>query len=250
VTKLCGVIGHPIAHSLSPAIHNAALRHDGIDAEYVALDVVDVGPELERLVALGTVGVNVTIPHKRVAWELATSSSPGAEEIGAANTLVFGGDGIAAYNTDPDGVLGGLRDLGVTVEGSRCLVVGYGGAGRAAAWALRSAGAAEVLVANRTSRPGADVAWADVNDVAAHVLVHATSVGMAGEKTFLQVRGYKAVLDLVYAPGGTDLVRTARRAGIAAADGLGVLVHQAAAAYELFWGRPAPLDVMFAAIRR
>src|SRR5207253_2101975 len=135
-------------------------------------------------------------------------------------------------------------------SGKRCLVVGAGGAGVAAAWAMRAAGAAEVLVANRTPRPEADVPWDEVNDTGAEILVHATSVGMSGEETFLQVRGYEAVLDLVYAAGETDLVRKAGAAGIPAADGLGVLVHQAAAAYELFWDTKAPLGVMLEAAYR
>jgi shikimate dehydrogenase len=247
VTQLAGVIGHPISHSLSPAIHNAALRHDGRDASYMAFDVRDVDPD--ELADQGFVGVNVTIPHKRRALEVAAWRSAEAADIGAANTLVFA-DGVRAYNTDPQGVLGGLRDLGVTPEGKRCLVVGAGGAGIAAAWALRSAGAGHVLVANRTPRPEADVPWEGVNDTGAEILVHATSVGMAGEDTFLQVRGYEAVLDLVYARGETDLVRKAAAAGIPAADGLGVLVHQAAAAYELFWDAPAPFDVMLEAASR
>jgi shikimate dehydrogenase len=243
MTQRCGVVGHPVAHSLSPVIHDAALRHDGRDASYVAIDM----PSFDVRALDGFVGVNVTIPHKRAALAAATWRSAEAEAIGAANTLVFAGE-IAAYNTDPQGVLGGLHDLGVSVQGSRCLVVGYGGAGRAAAWALRSAGAAEVLVANRTRGPGVDLSLDEIGD--ADVLVHATSVGMSGEETFLQVRGYKAVLDLVYAPGETDLVRKAGRAGLTAADGLGVLVHQAAAAYELFWGTPAPFAVMLEAALR
>jgi shikimate dehydrogenase len=241
------VIGHPIGHSLSPVIHNAALAHDGRDAEYVALDVVAV--DVDDLVERGFVGVNVTIPHKRAAWEVATWRSNEAEEIGAANTLLFG-DGVKAYNTDPQGVLGGLHDIGVSPAGKRCLVVGYGGAGRAAVWALRSAGAAQVLVANRTPKPDTNVPWDEVNDVDAGILVHATSVGMSGEDTFLQVRGYKAVLDLVYGPDETDLVRKAGALGIPAADGLGVLVHQAAAAYELFWEAKAPfVEMLHAAYR-
>jgi shikimate dehydrogenase len=260
MTRLCGVIGHPIAHSLSPVIHNAALQHDGRDAEYRAFDVTDAAQALRELAEQGAVGVNVTIPHKRAAWELASSRSAGAEAIGAANTVVFeAGGGMAAYNTDPDGVIGGLRDLGVEVSGAKCLVIGAGGAGRAAVWALRQAGASQVAVANRTDAKGADVArelgaeavpWADVADAVtrSEIVVHATSLGMDGEATPLSgivasgARG--VVLDLVYAPGETDLVRCARSAGIVTADGLGVLVHQAAAAYEIFWGSAAPIEVM------
>lgn len=254
-TRLCGVIGHPIEHSLSPAIHHAALRHDGRNAVYLAFDVEDVSTAVRGLAALGAVGVNVTIPHKRAAWEVALRHSPEAVAVGAANTLLFDPDGrITAHNTDPAGVLGGLHDLGVHPKGLRCVVVGAGGAGRAAVRALHAAGASDVLVANRTRSHAADllaevVAWDQLTDVlqGAELLVHATSVGMLGEPTFLQVSALKkcrAVLDLVYGTQETDLVRQAGRSGIAAADGLGVLVHQAAKAYELFWQSPAPLRVM------
>src|SRR5713226_8640432 len=102
MARLCGVIGHPIAHSLSPAIHNAALQHDGRDAEYRAFHVTDAAAALRDLVERGAVGVNVTIPHKRTAWELASTRSKAAEEIGAANTIVFEpGGGMSAHNTDP-----------------------------------------------------------------------------------------------------------------------------------------------------
>jgi len=260
---LCGVIGHPIGHSLSPVIHTAALEHDGRDAEYVAMDAVDLRAELERLRSLDAVGVNVTIPHKRTAWEVASRRSHEAESIGAANTLLFeAGESLAAHNTDPVGVIGGLRDLGVEPSGLPCLVVGAGGSGRAAVWALASAGASRVMVANRTAGRaegvgGEIVEWEHLDDALgeAEVVVHATSVGLAGEETFLQVSVLspmkcRAVLDLVYGRDETDLVRKVGRLGIPTADGLGALVHQAAAAYELFWDAPAPFEVMMRAAFR
>jgi shikimate dehydrogenase len=262
-TRLCGVVGHPVRHSLSPVIHNAALRHDGRNTVYLAFDVTDVASASKGLAAVGAVGVNVTIPHKRAAWDHASWHSPEAIATGAANTLLFDKDGrIAAHNTDPAGVLGGLHDLGVSPEGLRCLVVGAGGAGRAAIRALHSAGAADVLVANRTKSHTADllaevVAWDELPEALARaeIVVHATSVGMDGEDTFLQVNALsasrcKAVLDLVYGREETDLVRRTGARGIPAADGLGVLVHQAAKSYELFWDAPAPFQVMLEAAFR
>lgn len=261
-TRLCGVIGHPIAHSLSPAIHNAALRHDERNAVYVAFDVTDVETAVSGLRALGAVGVNVTVPHKRAAWELATRRSDEAERIGAANTLVFTEEGIGVHNTDAEGILRALDDLGASPSGVRCLVVGAGGAGRAAVWALASAGASEVLVANRTEAGANEVAsafgahvvpWGELDQALgrAEIVVHATAVGMDGEPSVIADEalrrasaGCRALLDLVYAPGETDLVGRARAAGIQSADGLRVLVHQAAAAYRLFWGAEAPVDVM------
>ena len=242
---------------MSPTIHNAALRHDKRDAVYLAFDVTDVPAALDGLAALGAIGANVTIPHKRAAWEHAPRHSPEAVATGVANTVVFDRGRMEAHNTDPAGVLGGLHDLGVSAEGLRCLVVGAGGAGRAAVRALHSAGAAEVQVANRTTAraadlgPGRVVAWEALPDALAwaEVVIHATSVGMAGEDTFLQVSALspsrcRGVLDLVYGRHETDLVRKVAARGIAAADGLGVLVYQAAESYELFWGAPAPFSVM------
>lgn len=262
-TQLCGVIGHPISHSLSPAIHNAALRHDGRNAVYLAFDVTDVEAALAGLGALGAVGCNVTIPHKETAWAAVAQRSEEAERIGASNTIVFGPDGAVAHNTDPDGILGALARLEVSAAGARCLVLGAGGAGRAAVWALHTAGAAEVAVANRTEERAAEVAadlgarfvrWEDLGDEVsgAEVVVQATAVGMdgegrvfgAGEMDRAAGGGCRGVLDLVYVGGGTPLVRDALAAGIPTADGLEVLVQQAAAAYRLFWGAEAPVEVM------
>lgn len=262
-TRLCGVIGHPVAHSLSPHVHNAALRHDGRNAVYLAFDVTDVESALRGLRALGAVGVNVTVPHKRAAWEAATKRSDEAERIGAANTIVFEGDVVTAHNTDAEGIVRALGDLEGSPEGARCLVVGAGGAARAAVYGLASSGASEVAVTNRTDSRAeaiADafgvrfVAWDDLDAAVgrAEIVVHATSVGLDGGPSFVggdalaraASGGCRAVLDLVYRVGETDLVRRARAAGIPSADGLGVLVHQAAAAYRLLWGADAPLEIM------
>lgn len=262
-TKLCCVIGHPIAHSLSPHIHNAALRHDGRDAVYLAFDATDVRATLAGLQAIGAVGCNVTIPHKEAAWAEVVERSAGAERIGAANTIVFGSAGPVAHNTDPDGIIGALAGLDAAPSGARCLVLGAGGAGRAAVWALASAGAAEVVVANRTEERAAEVArdlgarhvpWDDLGKEVsrAEIVVQATSVGMDGDGRVFGLgeiegaaaSGCRAVLDLVYVTGGTPLVRDALAAGIPAGDGLEVLVQQAGAAYRLFWGAEAPLEVM------
>jgi shikimate dehydrogenase len=269
-TRLAAVVGHPVAHSLSPPIHNAALRHDGLNAVYLAFDV---RPErfadaVDGMRELGAVGCNVTIPHKEAALEVAATRGPSAERIGAANTLVFASDGVVAHNTDPDGVRGVLTELSLDPRGNPCLVLGAGGAGRGAAWALAEAGADPLVLANRTGeravRLAADLAeagfgcrhvgWEEAPRAAASgaIVVNATSVGLSDgasplDETALRgvaVGGCRLVLDLVYAPGETALVRSAREHGLVAVDGLGVLVHQAASAYALFWGRAAPVDVM------
>jgi shikimate dehydrogenase len=260
---LCGVLGHPVGHSRSPAIHNAAYAELGLDWRYLKLPVP---PErfdetVRGLPGSGYRGANVTIPHKLAALALADTASPAARAVGAANTLTFADGAIEAENTDA----GGLLDaIGRPVEGMRALVLGAGGAGRAAAWALREAGAAEVSVWNRTAERAASLA--EVMDVthaerpgAADLLVNATSVGLdpatdeAAALDQLALAGTEPpglVVDLVYrAAGPTPLQAWAERAGSDVVDGLEVLVRQGARSFELWTGAPAPLAAMRAAAR-
>jgi shikimate dehydrogenase len=259
---LCGVLGHPVGHSRSPAMHNAAYRQLGLDWRYVRLPVPpDLFAETVRaLPASGYRGANVTIPHKVGALRLADAASPAAAAIGAANTLTFAEGRVEAENTDAGGLLDALDR---SVDGLRALVLGAGGAGRAAAWALRQAGAAEVAVWNRTPERAMELADdLGVNFAErprpADLLVNATSVGMAGEDEAeaLAALGLDAlappplVADLVYrADAATPVQHWAQRAGAAVVDGLEVLVRQGARSFELWTGRPAPLDTMRAAAR-
>ena len=269
-TQLAGVVGHPVVHSLSPAIQNAALRHDGRNAVYLAFDVPreSFAPFVEGMRAGGVRGLNVTLPHKGAAFELASSLSGDAEATSAVNLLVFTAAEIQGHNTDVVGVGRALGELGVP-EGARALVIGAGGAGRATARALSLSGA-EVLVANRTPEraaplaerfSGTAVGWTDLDETAASVdvVVHATSLGLRpeddpvlGERSLATAveKGCRFLLDLVYAPGETELVRVAREAGLVAADGLSMLVHQGAEAYRLLWGADAPIEVMREAARQ
>ena len=260
---LCGVLGHPVAHSRSPAIQNAAFAAAGLGWRYVKLPVA---PELlettvRALPGSGYRGANVTIPHKLAALRLADSASSAAQAIGAANTLTFANGRIEADNTDA----GGLVDaLDRPVSGLRALVLGAGGAGRAAAWALREAGA-EVAVWNRTgARAEAlardlGVAVADAPG-AADLLVNATSVGLEPELPedgALAALGLAdappppVVVDLVYRADAraTPVAAWADRGGATVVDGLEVLVRQGARSFTLWTGLPAPLDAMRAAAR-
>lgn len=260
---LCGVLGHPVGHSRSPAIHNAAYEELGLDWRYLKLPVApDLFEETVRgLPGSGYRGANVTIPHKLAALRLADVASPAAAAVGAANTLTFADGRIEAENTDA----GGLVDaIDRPVAGLRALVLGAGGAGRAAAWALREAGAAEVAVWNRTPERAAalarelELAHAERPDPA-DLLVNATSVGLdpaTGDEDALDelcLRGLEApplVVDLVYRGSGiTPVAAWAEAAGAALVDGLEVLVRQGARSFELWTGRPAPLEVMRAAAR-
>jgi len=265
MTRL-GVIGWPVAHSRSPAMHNAALAQLGMDEWRYQL--LPVPPErfeetTRALPGAGFLGVNVTIPHKRAALALASSASEAAAQIGAANMLSFGEDGeIAAENTDAPGL---LDALGVEVAGMRALVLGAGGSARAAAWALREAGAGAVAVWNRTPERAEQLARelgvsAAPRPLPADLLVNCTAVGLIpsasrdGELnqlalTFDALSEYSHVVDLAYSTSETALLAAARAHGVHAVDGLEVLLAQGARSFELWTGRQAPIEVMRRAAR-
>ncbi len=261
-----GVLGWPVGHSRSPAIHNAALAALGMsDWHYQRLPVP---PELfaqtaRALGQSGFVGANVTIPHKQAALALADSASEAAGAIGAANTLTFAEDGtIAAENTDAPGL---IAAIGEPLAGRRALVLGAGGSARAAVWALREAGAAEVLIWNRTHERAAELARelgasAVAEPRAAELLVNCTAVGLAaaagrdGELEQLALTPallgeFATVVDLVYGEGETKLLAAARAAGARTLDGLEILVAQGALSFELWTGREASLQAMREAAR-
>ena len=254
MTQLAGVLGYPVGHSRSPAMMNAAFAELGLDYRYLKLPVP---PERFRetaraLPGSGFLGANVTIPHKLAAWDLADERSAAATAIGAANTLVFEEGRIRADNTDAGGLLDALGEpLPATA-----LVLGAGGAGRAAVWALRDKGV-EVAVWNRTSdRAAALAADLDVRQVAspepAELILNATSVGLGGageEETLaaLRLEGLEppgVLADLVYRDEPTALAGWAARAGARVVDGLEVLVRQGARSLELWTGARAPIEVM------
>jgi shikimate dehydrogenase len=262
------VLGWPVAHSRSPAMHAAALAAVGLEGwSYQRLPVT---PELftettRALPAAGFRGANVTIPHKHAALALADSASPAAREIGAANTLSFASDGtIAVENTDAPGLIAAMER---SPRGLRALVLGAGGSARAAVWALRDGGAREVSVWNRTPARAQELALALGARVvqkpdAADILVNCTSVGLLATDgqdwltalnqlglTLDLVGRYSYVVDLVYREGSTPLLLAARERGVPTLDGLEVLVAQGALSFELWTGRAAPLQVMRAAAR-
>jgi shikimate dehydrogenase len=259
--KRLGVLGWPVAHSRSPRMHNAALAEHGLkDWHYQRLPVPpEVFEETVRaLPASGFVGANVTIPHKEAALALADEATTAARAIGAANTLTFGPDGaIRADNTDAPGLLDALGEP----PPRSALILGAGGSARAAAYALRSVGAA-VAVWNRTAararRLATDLGAAAVDaPVGAEVLVNCTSAGMHDPtETFKEMPvkaddlgEYACVVDLVYRDGGTELLRQAERRGCRCVDGLEILVRQGARSFQIWTGRSAPLDVMRRAAR-
>lgn len=261
---LAGVIGHPIAHSRSPALHGFWLRRYGIKGFYIPMDVAqsDLKAALEMLPKLGFVGVNVTIPHKETVLRLADVVTDRAALIGAANTLIFLENGrIHADNTDGSGFMANLRQNAPAWDPTAgpAAVFGAGGAARAVIAALIEVGAPEIRIANRT-RPRAEAIRSDfgakvvVHDwvQAANMLdgaatvVNTTSLGMVGKPDFrvpLDALSPRAlVTDLVYVPLKTQLLLDAEAMGCTVVDGLGMLLHQAAPGFERWFGHRPDVD--------
>jgi shikimate dehydrogenase len=256
LSALTGVLGFPVGHSRSPDMMNAAFGELGLDWRYVRLPVAPDRFEeiVPALPGSGYLGANVTIPHKLAAADLADELTEAAAAIGAVNTLTFQDGRILGDNTDA----GGLVDaLGTQLHGVSVLVLGAGGTGRAAVWALREAGA-DVALWNRT--PGTAAALAaefGVRHVAtpepASVLVNVTSLGMRGEDlpTEVGLAGLQPelVADVVYGGEPTALCRWGEQRGARVVDGLEMLLRQGARSFERWTGRPAPLDAMRRASR-
>jgi shikimate dehydrogenase len=255
LSALAGVLGFPVRHSRSPAMMNAAFRELGLDWRYFRLPLPPERFEeaVRALPGSGYRGANVTIPHKLAAHALADELSDAARAIGAVNTLTFkADDGITGDNTDA----GGLLDaIGEPVSGT-ALVLGAGGAARAAAWALAQAGA-EVTVWSRTSESAAELA-ADLGvghserPGPSELLVNATSVGLRAGDTLdgLPLVDARVVVDLVYGADPTPVAQWAEERGARVVDGLEVLVRQGARSLALWTGQEPPVEVMRRAVIR
>ncbi len=262
--KRLAVLGHPVGHSRSPAMHGAALSELGLADEWT-YEAIDLAPdEFERRVrempGEGFVGANVTVPHKGAALALADTLSETAREIGAANTLSFEDGEVRADNTDAQGL---LEALPAPVAGKRALVLGAGGAARAVVWALAREGA-KVEVWNRTplraehlcaELGGAPVA-SPVQD-AYELIVNTSAAGLQGENPFaelpLEPAGFASgqiVVDLVYGERPSPLLAAAEAAGATTVDGIEVLVRQGALSLRIWTGREPSLEAMRAAARR
>ncbi|TMT87894.1 shikimate dehydrogenase [Haloterrigena sp. H1] len=260
-----GLLGNPVGHSLSPPMHEAAYDELGLEARYVTFepDEDDIDDAIAGADALGIAGLNVTIPFKQDALEIVAPEDLAAR-IGAVNTIDFSGSGPpTGYNTDAVGALRALRDHDVTIQDARAVVVGAGGAGRAIAFGLADAGAT-VAIANRTESKAHDLAeevpratghgLAELEQLVADadVLVNATSVGMESDTTPVPADALHedlAVLDAVYSPLETRLLRDAADAGATTVDGAWMLLYQGVEAFEIWTGRDAPVDVMNDALR-
>ena len=245
MTGLVVLLGHHIGYSASPAVHNAAFAALGMDARY---ELADVGPErlpdaVGALRGSGRIGANVTQPHKLAVCELVDELAPEVERLGAANTIVRDGDRLVAHNTDLPALAAELAALGPVTTAA---VLGIGGASRAAQAALADAGATVVAI-------GRD-RWDEIPAILAdcQLVVNATPIGTGSDESPLPpdlLRSDLAVLDLVYRPSPTRLVREARVAGADARGGAGMLLRQAALSFTLWTDREAPVEAMHDALR-
>ena len=256
------VLGHPVSHSRSPAMQNAALEALGLEGwRYQAIDVPPDAFEMtvRELAAVGYAGVNVTVPHKETALALADEASEASQQIGAANTLVFEHNRIEAHNTDADGVLASLPE---TPRDRRALLLGAGGAARAALWALRWEGA-QVDVWNRTPERAEEIC-AELGGTPTlaprqesyDLIINTSTAGLEGEDPFdhlpLRRDGFaesQTVVDMVYGERRSPLLKAAEGARAATVDGIEILVQQGARSLEIWTGRTPDLDVMRAAAR-
>lgn len=275
-TSVAGIIGDPVRHSISPAIHNAAYSALGIDWVYVAFEVPAGGGEaaIDAMRSLGLAGLSVTMPHKAAVVGKVDSLTPTARRLGVANTITRrptpdGGAVLEADSTDGDGFLDALRsDDGFEPAGKSCLVLGAGGAARSVALALAEAGASSIGVVGRRPEavksclelagPVAEAITPEPGSLEAAVLgadliVNASPVGMKpGDGIPFDLDpawlgAHQAVIDLIYLPAATPFLSAARSRGAFTSNGLGMLINQAARQIEIWTGRPAPLDVMSAA---
>lgn len=270
-TRVAAVIGHPIRHSLSPALYNAAFEAEGLDWAFLAFDVAEGDGEaaVKAMRPLGIEGLSVTMPHKEAAARAVDRLTPTAEKLAAVNCVALRAGELIGDNTDGAGLVDALRrDEGLDLAGLRCLVLGAGGAARAVVLALAHAGAADVAVWGRTPERAARAAGlagpvgrvldepageaaGEAADLAFDVIVNATPVGMPDSPGMpvdpADIRAGTVVVDLIYYPPLTPLLEAARARGAVAVNGLGMLIHQAAHQFRLWTGEDPPLEVMSAA---
>ena len=266
MTRKAGIVGWPVAHSLSPVLHGYWLEKYGIDGafERVPAEPGKFAAVIADLRAQGFSGVNVTVPHKEAAFALADKVDAAAKAAGAANLLVLGAAMIEGRNTDSYGLAESLRETIGTLAGKNVVLLGAGGAARGAVLALEALGAASVHILNRDAAraqnlavslashvnarlvPGALSDWTKVAAQAA-LVVNSTSAGMGGtpplDLNLAVLPGDAVVCDIVYVPLQTTLLKDAVARGLKTVDGLGMLMHQAVPSFEAFFGRRPEVDV-------
>jgi shikimate dehydrogenase len=273
VTNRAYILGHPIAHSLSPTLHNAAFAALGIDACYAAIDVSldDLASVVESLRATDCFGANVTAPHKQAVMAYLDTVDEEALALGAVNTIVNEGGRLSGGNTDAKGLARWMRLSAIDPSGQPAVVLGAGGAARSAVWALADLGATSVTVLNRTVERAeslvtslrnrlhsTDLTWGALEEASEparrpwRTIINATSLGHHGGAPAVHPSWYSrdsVAIELAYNPPETGFMVAARETGARAENGLGMLLHQAALAFERWTGQVPPMDVYEAVLR-
>ena len=289
-TRICAVYGHPIKHSASPALQNAGIAALGLNWRYVAFDVHpdNLREAIAGAKAMRFIGLNLTVPHKLLALQMVDAMEEAAKPWGAINTIRFEGrDGSiwrplaelppdveteirsVGFNTDADAIIRSLKeDLQLSVAGKKILLVGAGGAGRAAALRIAQEHPAELWLYNRTESKAAEVAkqiskinpslktCVGIPSGRVDLLLNATSLGLKPDDPLpihdngFELKNAAAVYDMIYRPAETPLLKAAQTAGCRTANGLGMLLYQGAKALEIWSGKSAPIEVMRQALHR
>jgi shikimate dehydrogenase len=261
-TKIAGLIGHPVAHSFSPALHNHLYGQLGLDMAYLAFDVQPeyVSSAVDGLSALGFIGFNITIPHKEAVYRLLDRVDHEAEMIGAVNTVKIEDGILTGYNTDGQGFIQNLNHSGIRVQGKKTVLLGAGGSARSIGIYLAKAEPESIQIVNRTYQR-ADTLAGIINDYKGFILAHAvkdipkdadiiintTNLGMWPDTAGNPLQGYPlqsrtAVCDIVYNPRQTAMLQYAVSRGCVTAGGIGMLIGQGLRAVEIWLGRPLPGD--------
>ncbi len=278
-TRLCAVYGSPIAHSASPAMHNAAFAALGLNWRYLAFEVEpkNLRAAIAGAKAMNFAGLNLTVPHKLLAVEMVDELDVSAKVWGAVNTIKFVQSpkskvqSAIGFNTDADAIARSLReDLKIKLRGAKVLLLGAGGAGKTAALKLAAEKVSELFLVNRTFSKilelqkeiqkkfpsvcvGLDYPKSKVE---LDLILNATSLGLKPgdasplDETQFSLKQTRAVYDMIYRPAETKLLNAAKNSGCQTANGLGMLLHQGAKAFEIWTGQPAPLDVMRRALEQ
>lgn len=272
-TKLTGFFAKPASHSLSPLMHNLAFSHWGIDAVYLAFEVdqTNLRQAVESIRTLDMLGVNVSMPNKTAVLAYLDQLSPEAELIGAVNTIVHQEQRLIGYNTDGMGFVRSVNETGHPIKNQKIVVLGAGGAAKAIVVQMALEGAQEITIYKRlnatflplkeyfvkvSEKTGCPIRlhdYADESQLAldlsqANLLINATDIGMGSKKDQLPIADVKllhsqlAVFDLIYSPSETRLIQEAKKMGIKAYNGLGMLIHQGAIAFELWIHREMPVQ--------
>lgn len=255
-TELYGILGYPVGHSLSPAMHNAAFQHLGLNKIYLPFPAPEAGAALQAFRTLGVRGASVTIPHKQAVIPFLDSIDPLAAKIGAVNTLLLDSGKVHGCNTDWLGANAALTQFS-PLTGKTVALLGAGGSARAIGFGLLEEGAHLTLL-SRTPARGQELAstldcpWrplADIAELRADILINATSAGMGDDHAHSPVPrrclgNFGLVMDIVYSPLRTTLLREAAEAGCQTINGLAMLLYQGVAQFELWTGCQAPVTIM------